>query len=204
MNAKLRTLDASAGVRTLDPTRDVALAARRLSALAIDARVADVCPCCGGHAEPDLVLRLALLERGGEALCARCGITKEVGAVALLPDPGIGSLAKSKAYGGGAWEEPKLGRFRVLKRTDGKFVVYDEDVVGGRSPVFDDVNLAKWRVWWRALGEKKTGLRLGQACFVGLYQEPCVLIDFVDERRAGVRFVRSGVVDYVPIGGLSS
>ncbi len=179
----------------------LATAARRLSVLPIERRVADVCPGCGGHAEQNLGLRLGLLQEGGRARCARCGIEKVVEAGFVARDPGIGKLVKSEAYGKGvASETPHLGRFQILKRTDGRFAVFEEGAGGG--PVFDDVNAAKWRVWWRVEGEKATGVRLGEACSVG--GAPAELVDFVDARRAAVRFLGTGQVSFVLLVELQS
>jgi hypothetical protein len=97
------------------------------------------------------------------------------------------------AYGGGkrapGGEIAVLGRFKVLQRTDGRYVVHETEQQGAApfrfGPVFDDLNLAKWRVWWRVEGEKKTGLRVGQDVLCeGLR---VVLLDYVGEGRAFVK-----------------
>ncbi len=179
-------------------------ARRRLSGLPVERAVADMCPSCGLHMVDDVVGRVELLEDGGAARCAQCGIVKSVeagpvpAAPPMLPVPVQIVPSTKKAalpggpYGGGkrapGGEMALLGRFKVLQRTDGRYVVHETEQTRGPfrfGPVFDDLNLAKWRVWWRVEGEKKTGLRVGQDVLCdGLRVE---LLDFVGEGRAFVK-----------------
>jgi hypothetical protein len=181
-------------------------ARRRLCSLLLERAVADVCPSCGLHMVADVTARVALLERGGVARCPQCRIDKrvEAGPVAVaspvVAEPAAAPTNASRkaalpggAYGGGkrapGGEIAMLGRFKVLQRTDGRYVVHETEQQGVApfrfGPVFDDLNLAKWRVWWRLEGEKKTGLRIGQDVLCeGLRVE---LLDFVAEGRAFVK-----------------
>jgi hypothetical protein len=176
---------------------DDSVARRRLSELPIERMMADVCSGCGGHMEPDPVHRVRLFERGGVTRCRACGVERELKPFEVPADPGVtlvrvqGTDAKAKERIRPSWEAPHLGRFRVLPRTDGLFVVH-EDLERGMAfgPVFKSVNEAKWQIWWRVEGEKKTGRRLGEKLFV--HGTLVALVDFLDDVWALVEDPETG------------
>jgi hypothetical protein len=72
------------------------------------------------------------------------------------------------------------GRFKVLQRTDGKFVVHEKDQHSGPfrfGPVFATLPEACWRAWHRAAGEKLCGAQIGDG--VRVAERSGFLVDFV-------------------------
>jgi hypothetical protein len=66
--------------------------------------------------------------------------------------------------------DKRYGRFKVLQRTDGLYVVHEKDQVSGVfrfGPVFRTLVEAQWRAYHRASGEKASSLKIGQQVRVG-------------------------------------
>lgn len=77
------------------------------------------------------------------------------------------------------------GRHKVLRRADGLFVCHEMGQEQRRfrfGPVFRTENEARWRAYHRAVGERQTGLRLGDAG--ELFGAPATIVDFLDGRVA--------------------
>ena len=183
-----------------------AVARRRLSKLSADDAVADGCPGCGGHAEENPLARVRLFVLGGVARCKRCGVEVRVEPLAVPEDTGLETYELFSAErwvwrGEEKKTEPKFGRFRVLPRTDGRFVVHDDEADRIRfGPVFSTDLEARWRIWWRVKGEEKTGVRLDAECLV--HGIPATLLEFFDDRRAAVRYPVTGEVAWAAVSAI--
>jgi hypothetical protein len=88
-------------------------------------------------------------------------------------------------------------KYKVLRTTDGRFVVHEMGQRHGTfrfGPSFKTEIEARWRAYFRAVGESVTGLRLGEMTTTrGLAAE---VVDFARGQMA-VRLVRSGMVEWV-------
>jgi hypothetical protein len=81
----------------------------------------------------------------------------------IVPDPEIGH-----------------GRFKILQRTDRRYVVHESEQGSGAfrfGPVFDSLVLAEWRLWHRVKSEERLGVRIGMVALVG--DRPAEIVDFV-------------------------
>ena len=62
--------------------------------------------------------------------------------------------------------DPNLhyGRFKILQRVDGLYVVHEKDQRGSPfrfGPVFESMAAAQWRAWHRATGEAAAQVEIG-------------------------------------------
>lgn len=106
--------------------------------------------------------------------------------------------SRQRALPGSVIAEPEGNvygdRHKVLRRADGLFVCHEMGQEQKRfrfGPVFRTENEARWRAYHRAVGEKETGLRLGDAG--ELFGAPATIVDFLAGKVA-VQFDKTGEV----------
>lgn len=116
--------------------------------------------------------------------------------------------------------DPNLhyGRFKILQRVDGLYVVHEKDQRGSPfrfGPVFESMAAAQWRAWHRATGEAAAQVEIGdQVTLHGVDARPArgllgFVVDFVaslgELRVARIEIaVRVGSrIGMYPIGAVS-